>query len=134
MVYNYESLWLHLYVAWIHRLNLGKYQGMSVLEAFRQTTDGEECPISYCYKPKQFLELMCDHGFEGTFKGAAISLRELKCLERRFDAIADRRLPAEHRQFLSALTFDEHGIPRYQGVVAGIDACYSFKKPTQGKR
>lgn len=132
MVYNYQSLWLHLYVAWIHQLSLEKYRGMPVLEAFRRTTDGEECPISRCYKPDQFLALMREHGFDGTFNGAAVSLTEMKCLERRFDAISDRRLPAEHREFLSALTFDEQGIPRYQGVVAGIDACYAFRKSTKG--
>lgn len=128
MVYNSQSLWLHLYTAWICQLDQGKYQDLSVKEAFRRTTDGEECPISHCYTPSEFISLVNKHGFEGSFKGASISIDEMRWLGRRFDAIADRRLPAEHRNFLSALTFDEHGIPRYEGVVAGINACYSFKK------
>jgi ubiquinone/menaquinone biosynthesis C-methylase UbiE len=128
MVYNYNSIWLHLHAAWVHQLDLGKDQDKPVLDVFRRTTDGEECPVSNCYTPGQFLELMRCHGFEGTFKGAAIALAEMKILERRFDAIEDRRLPAEHRNFLSALTFDERGIPLYQGSVAGNDACYIFKK------
>lgn len=128
MVYNYNSIWLHLHAAWIYQLDLGKDQDLPVLDAFRRTTDGEECPISRCYTPDQFLELMRCHGFEGTFKGAAIAIAEMKILARRFDAIEDRRLAAEHRKFLSALKFDERGIPLYQGSVAGHDACYRFKK------
>jgi ubiquinone/menaquinone biosynthesis C-methylase UbiE len=128
MVYNYQSIWLHLYVAWIRQLNLCKYQGLPVLEAFRRTTDGTSCPIAHCYKPDDFLELVSSHGFSGIYKGAAISLTEMKCIERRFDAIQDRRLAIEHRDFLSTLTFDKHGIPIHGNSVAGIDACYLFRK------
>jgi SAM-dependent methyltransferase len=130
MVYNYNSIWLHLHAAWIHQLELGKDRNRNVLDAFRKTTDGEECPIANCYAPDQFLELMRSHGFEGRFKGAAIGITELKILGRRFDALQDLRLPAEHREFLEALTFDERGIPRYKGHVAGNDACYTFRKKT----
>ncbi len=128
MVYNYHSIWLHLYTAWIQQLNLGKYQSMSVLEAFRRTTDGEECPISHCYTSDQFIGIMHNHGFEGKFKGASISLTEMRMLDKRFDAIGDRRLPSEHRNFLSELRFDDRGVPIYKGSVAGINACYSFHK------
>lgn len=71
---------------------------------------------------------MQPHGFKEKFKGAAISMTEMKCLEKRFDAIADRRLSEEHRAFLSELTFNEKGIPVHDGNVAGIDACYIFEK------
>jgi ubiquinone/menaquinone biosynthesis C-methylase UbiE len=128
MVYNYQSVWLHLYVAWMHQLERGRYQNLPVLDAFRRTTDGEGCPIAHCYSPEQFLDLMQKNGFKGTFTGSAVSLTEMKCLEKRYDAIKDRRLPSEHRDFLSALTFDKRGIPYYKGSVAGIDACYKFKK------
>ncbi len=128
MVYNYQSIFLHLYVAYMRQLEMGEHQGLPVKDAFRSTTDGEDCPISHCYKPDEFLYLMRSHGFEGTFKGAAISLKEMQCLNRRFAAIADRRLPVEHREFLSDLTFDQRGLPLYSDSVAGIDACYSFEK------
>ena len=71
---------------------------------------------------------MAKHGFSGHFNGAAISILEMKLLPKRFDAMSDRRLPKEHRDFLADLTFDERGIPLYQGSVAGIDACYRFTK------
>lgn len=128
MVYNYQSLWLHLYTAYIQQLEMGKYRGLPVLEAFRRTTDGEDCPISLCYKPPEFVSLLAKHGFEGEFRGAAISILEMKTIDKRFDAISDQRLAKEHRDFLIDLTFNERGVPLYKGEVAGIDACYKFRK------
>ena len=128
MVYNYSSIWLHLYVAYIQQLYYGRFKEHSLLEAFRRLTDGENCPVSHCYTPDNFLALVQQHGFKGKFKGAAISLTEMKSLAKRFDAIMDRRLSEEHRDFLSELTFNDKGIPLYRGSVAGIDACYFFEK------
>lgn len=128
MVYNYSSIWLHLYVAYIQQLYYGRFKEFPLLEAFRRSTDGEHCPVSRCYTPEKFLALVQQHGFKGEFKGAAISLTEMKCLEKRFDAIEDRRLGDEQRDFLSELTFNEKGIPLYRGDVAGIDACYLLRK------
>ncbi len=128
MVYNYQSIWLHLYVAWMKQLEQNLYVNLPVKDAFRATTDGESCPISHCYTPKEFLAIMEGHGFTGHFKGAPISLHELMCLPKRFNAMMDIRLAAEHRNFLAALTFDERGFPLYDGAVAGIDACFSFRK------
>ena len=42
-------------------------------------------------------------------------------------AVLHRELPKESRGFLSALRFDERGIPMIDGVPAGIDGCYRFK-------
>ena len=128
MVYNYQSLWLHLHTAYLQQLEAGKYYGQPLMDAFRRTTDGEECPISLCYTPPEFVSLLAKHGFEGEFTGAAISMIEMRVCARRFDAIADIRLAKEHRDFLSDLTFDARGIPLYQDDVAGIDACYRFRK------
>jgi len=128
MVYNYSSILLHLYVAYIQQIHYGKYSSSPIEDAFRRLTDGEHCPISRCYKPEDFVSLVKGHRFQGTFEGAAISLTEMKYLEKRFDAMADRRLNEEHRDFLSRITFNNKGIPIYDNHVAGIDACYSFTK------
>lgn len=77
---------------------------------------------------KIFYFLLNQFGFKGIFKGAAISITEMKHLENRFDAISDQRLSNEQRDFLSALTFNNKGVPLIQGDVAGIDACYLFSK------
>ena len=128
MVYNYQSIWLHLYVAYQFRLVRRKYDNDSVEEAFRKTTDGPNCPISRCYKPDKFVNFVSSHGFSGEFLGSAMSLIELEHLSQRLQALRDIRLPAEHREFLSSIKFDDNGFPTVNGVVAGIDACYKFKK------
>lgn len=99
MVYNYDSIWLHLYTAYIHQIEMGLYKECSILDAFRRTTDGPECPISHCYQPYQFLELVDALGFKGYFKGSSISLHELKLLPKRIEAIKNRKLDREHRDF-----------------------------------
>ena len=128
MVYNYNSIWLHLYTAYVYRIEIGLYKEHSLLEAFRRTTDGPYCPISYCYKPYKFLEMVNLLGFKGQFKSASMSLHELELLPRRFAAIQNRKLAREHRDFLSAISFNEFGHPLVNGDVAGINACYEFIK------
>jgi ubiquinone/menaquinone biosynthesis C-methylase UbiE len=127
MVYNYDSVWMHLYVAYIKRLVEGLYQDVTLGEAFGRTTDGEECPISRAYRPSEFTALAAEAGFTGEFTGAAVSMFEAKVLPQRFDAIQDRRLPEESRRFLLDLTVDEHGLPRHGNYRAGIDGCYVLK-------
>lgn len=129
MVYNYESIWFHLNTGYIERLNLPNFgAGRSLSDIFRATTDGKECPISRAQKPDEFLEIFRSIGFEGIYLGAAISMHELKIIDRRFDAILDTRFEKEHRNFLLELTFDNKNIPLYKGNIAGIDACFLFTK------
>ena len=128
MVYNYDSLWVHLFTAYFIQIERGFYQDMDLYEAFKRTTDGPYCPIAKCYKPKDFVSLLGKSGFDAKFLGAAISLNEMKMLPKRFTAIQTRTLANEHRDFLSQLTFNEKGIPLIKGEVAGIDACYKLTK------
>lgn len=128
MVYNYNSIWLHLYTAYVYKIEMGLYKDHSLLEAFRRTTDGPDCPISHCYHPYEFLEMVNALGFDGRFKGASISLHELTLLPKRFAAIQNRQLGREHRDFLTAISFNEFGHPLVDGEVAGINACYEFIK------
>lgn len=128
MVYNYESLWLHLYTAYVQQLEMGLYRNLNLLEAFQRTTDGPNCPISRCYRPCEFVAIMKRHGFVGGFKGSSISLHELSLLPKRFDAIRNRELKSEHRNFLSAVTLDGNGHPLVNGYVAGINGCFEFTK------
>ncbi len=128
MVYNYDSLWLHLYTAYMQPVLNKKFVGLPLMDAFRANTDGEDCPISTCYKPEEFIQKVSAIGFEGDFLGAAISIHEMKIARYRFFAIEHYDLDEEHRNFLSSLTFDERQIPHYKGQVAGIDACFRFRK------
>jgi len=126
MVYNYDSIWLHLGAAYHWQIMLGKYSGNSVLDAFRCSTDGEACPISNCHQQEEWLSTCKTAGFSGVFRGASISMHEMNLLPLRYNAILDRRLESQHRDFLLALTFDQNGFPKYQGHHAGLDACYEL--------
>lgn len=128
MVYNYDSLWVHLYVAYQRAIVQNMYREQNIREQFKHSTDGENCPISNCYRPHEWIAL-CEHaGFHADFMGAAISMHEASLLPLRFAAIQDRGLPAESRNFLLALRFDNSGYPKYNGNYAGVDACYRLTR------
>ncbi|MBI3823933.1 MAG: hypothetical protein HY289_14790, partial [Planctomycetes bacterium] len=91
-----------------------------------KTTDGVHCPIARVYKPQEFIDLVEPCGFKCRYLGAAVSLFETSLLPRRFDALYNINFPREHRDFLLALTFDDKGFPMYNGVYAGLDACFEL--------
>ena len=134
MVYNYESLWLHLYVAYLRTALQGLHRGKTLREQFTHSTDGEACPISNCYRPAEWIALCETAGLEARCAGVAVSVFEMSLAGQRFAAIMDRRLPAESRQFLTSLEFDERDRPMYQGVHAGIDAIYRLVRPDGDKQ
>lgn len=127
MVYHYDSVWVHLYVAYVKQIKERRYPGMDVRSAFARTTDGEACPIARAYQPAEFIALANAAGFDCRFQGAAVSMWECSLLPERFDAIMSQELAAAHRDFLLALTFDERGFPRSGGTYAGIDGCYLLR-------
>ena len=128
MVYNYDSIWTHLKVAYHRTILQGLYATLSLREQFARSTDGEECPISRCYKPDEFIATAAAAGLSATFAGAAVSMIEMALLPSRFDAIMDRRLPAESRRFLESLEFDSRGLPLFGGRHAGVDGVYHLRK------
>lgn len=128
MVYNYDSIFVHLYAAYQKMIVEGAYRGLTLRQVFSKLTDGESCPISECYTPAEFATTAESAGFKCALKGCAISVFEMRLLPSRFDAVADRRLPAESRAFLYDLTFDDKGRPLHGGAVAGVDACYRLTR------
>ena len=65
----------------------------SVEEAFRRSTDGDECPISRCYRGEEFAAMCRAAGFETEYVGGYLSRHELErlCGQRR---LGDRRRAA----------------------------------------
>jgi SAM-dependent methyltransferase len=126
MVYNYDSLWLHLMVAFVRQCKGGEFKDLDIRAAFAKTTDGPNCPISRVYKPEDFSRLVEPHGFNCRFLGAALSAYEMTFFPQRFEAFLYQHLPAEHRRFLAELTLDNQGLPLYRGHYAGVDGCYEI--------
>lgn len=124
MVYNRDSLWMHLHVAHEIMIELGLYKDLSKEDAFRHTTDGPNCPIAMCFRPPEFIEMARQAGFDCHFQGAGISTLELNLLPSLDKALQDERLDEESREFLSSLTFDDQGRPLVHGQVAGVNGCY----------
>jgi SAM-dependent methyltransferase len=125
MVYNYDSLWLHLYTAYVRMVRDGDFAGLSVREAFARNTDGEECPIAHAWTPEDFGPMCAAAGFDWTYLGGYLSLHELDLLARyRDEALESPELDEHHKEFLRELTFDDQGLPLYRGLHAGIGGSY----------
>ncbi|MDQ7779193.1 MAG: hypothetical protein RDV41_05735, partial [Planctomycetota bacterium] len=127
-VYNYDSIFVRLYVAYKRRMLSHIDAEVPLAEAFKRSTDGPDCPISRYYASDDFVTLCSARGFKAKFLGSAVSLLEMSLLPLRFDAMQDIRLEREHRSFLAELTFDQFARPLYRGQVAGIDAVYELRK------
>ena len=128
MVYNYFSIWMHLYVAYHKRIVEGAYAGLDLVTSFARSTDGENCPISRVYRPQEFVKLCVEAGFTARFAGAAIAAFEAGLAATRFNALMDERLPEESRTFLAGLTFDTRVLPMHGATCAGVDACFYLRK------
>jgi len=123
MVYNYDSIFLHLYVAYSLRLKQGTIPiDLPIRKAFERSTDGPDCPISRCYTSEEFGKEAAQAGFDCRLVGAAYSELERKTLaEDRYAAFMDERFEREHREFLLGLTFDDKGQALHRGIPAGVD-------------
>ncbi|MGH2488011.1 MAG: methyltransferase domain-containing protein [Candidatus Limnocylindria bacterium] len=125
MVYNRSSLYYHLYTAYRRQVLDGAFAGLTIDEAFRRNTDGEECPISRAHAPEEFTRNCEAAGFEVRFVGGYFAALELELFRTLADrAASDLRLADQHRAFLRELVIDEDGYPRYRGSYAGIGGVY----------
>lgn len=130
MVYNRDSIWRHLYVAYVLMLRDGAFEGLDIDEAFARSTDGPDCPIARNYEGPEFAALCETAGFKAEYLGGYLSRLELQALaEFREEAVADERLAPEHRDFLAALSFDSRGYPTDHGKYAGIGGTYRLRRP-----
>jgi len=124
MVYNYDSIWMHLYAGFLYRKRVPWQAKLAKQELFKATTDGEYCPIVNSFRPADFCAIAERAGFDADFRGAAISLNEMSWLPQRFEALKDPALDRDSRDFLADLTFDTRQTPLHRGQVAGINACF----------
>lgn len=129
MVYNYNSLYLHLYVAYRLQIQSGKDAGLEIKDAFSRNTDGPDCPIAYPYTPEEFTALCENAGFSVDYKGGYFADLELDLLKTIGEqAVYDIRLAEEHREFLRELTVSPRGYPMYSDFTAGVGGVYLLSK------
>jgi SAM-dependent methyltransferase len=129
MIYNRDSLWFNLYVAYDYMILHNKYKGESIERAFSHTTDGEDCPIARCYQPEEFIKLCLGAGFNARFEGGYFSQLELDLWHKLGNqAIEDKRLPIDQKEFLNSLIPDSSGYPKYMDKYAGIGGVYTLEK------
>ncbi len=133
MVYNRNSVWFHLYTAYQRQILEGAFGGLSTEEAFRRSTDGEECPIARAYVPADFERMCTEAGFDTEYRGGYLARREIAVLDRLGpSALTDRRLADEHRDFLAALGRDDVGDPIFDGFLAGVGGVYAVARSGHG--
>ncbi|HEU4656843.1 MAG TPA: class I SAM-dependent methyltransferase [Capillimicrobium sp.] len=129
MVYNRDSVWFHLHVAWELLIRDGRWPGRTAAEVFHRTTDGEDCPIAECYTGAEFTQLLLEAGFEARYVGGYLSQKELRAMQESWGyAIADERLATEHREFLRGLRYDYNHRPMHGDLHAGIGGTYRIRK------
>ena len=128
MVYNQQSIWFHLYTAYVTMILEGKWAGLTVEEAFQKTTDGEDCPIARSYTSEEFSALCEAAGFDVSYLGGHLSRHELEIHGKHAEqALADPRLDERHKRFIRELEFDESGYPRWHGRHAGVGSVFELR-------
>jgi ubiquinone/menaquinone biosynthesis C-methylase UbiE len=128
MVYNRDSVYFHVYTAYMRTIVEKRFQGLPVEEAFRRNTDGPKCPVSRAYGAGEFLALCRKAGFNGEFAGGYFLKDELAWLrDHREGALASPELADEHKSFVSELEQDDNGYPTYRGKHAGIGGVYHLR-------
>lgn len=130
MVYNYNSLWMHLYVAYSLRLKDRTIPAdLPIRDAFTRSTDGPDCPIANCYAPQEFAEEAGAVGLQCRTVGAACSLFEMQQAQQfLYQACMEQKLERLHREFLLGLTFDHRRVPHHGSIPAGVDLVLELSK------
>lgn len=125
MVYNHDSLFLHLYVAYLQQIEHGIFPGWTAEDWFSRTADGG-APIAIPYRPTDFVGLCADAGFVTAYLGGYFCQIELDLwYAEGARAMLDMRLGAEHREFLLGLGW-VNGYPSQNGLPAGLSGVYGL--------
>ncbi len=128
MVYNRDSIWFHLHVAFEMKIKKNIWPNSSLEDLFSKTTDGFDCPISKCYKPKNFIKICKQNKFNANLVGVSISLFEMSKIALMWEAQKSKLLNSESVNFLKKIEFDNRGIPYYNKNVAGINSYFELTK------
>ena len=128
MVYNKDSIWYHLHVAYEIKVKRKLWPKKSLDYIFSKTVDGFKCPVAFCYSQQEFSSLCKKNGFSSELLGISTSLFEMEKLKLIWEALRHKKLNQKSRDFLESLRFAVSGEPIYKKKIAGINSYYKLKK------
>lgn len=129
MVYNRESVWLHLRVAYERPLADDRPPPRCLEAAFAEDGRSHGGGDVRLWRPKDFLGLARKAGLVGEFVGGYFSRPEVACVKRSLSDAADCPvLPRESRRFLERLTLDSKGLPLHDGRYAGLGGVFRLRR------
>jgi ubiquinone/menaquinone biosynthesis C-methylase UbiE len=131
MLYNRDSLYFHLTIAYVDRFIKGRFPpSVSAEEGWRRIAD-MGAPIAGLLTPDG-VEAICKKAdFSVEILGGAFAAMELAHWQKfSASAIHDHRLEPEHRAFLAEITLDERGYPIRHGRHVGMDGVYLLRRET----
>jgi SAM-dependent methyltransferase len=123
-VYNYDSIWTHLYHAWC-RTRMREERAHHLLDA-RVWLDRRILGASH--DREAFVELADRYGLTAEERGGFLSALELHVLSYRNDAIADHDLEEEHSTFVRSLVTDGRQMAACKGRWAGWKTVYELTR------
>ena len=126
MIYNRDSLWFHLHVNYELMIKKKIFSNSSDEEVFKISTDGFQCPISYCFSPSKFIEICKKNKFRTKLKNVSISLFELSKVNLINEAINSENIKLSSKDFLKQIYFKRR-IPYFRKNIAGINAYYELR-------
>ena len=130
MLYNRDSVMYHLWLPYKRMIVDHAFQDLTVDQAFTRSTDGPDCPVSDAWAPENVLDMLRTAGLEASFRGGYPSLEEVGWFKKYLRAALETpAFTGEHREFVSELTTDEAGLPKWRGKYAGIGGVYAIRKP-----
>lgn len=128
MIYNKESIWFHLHVAFEMKIKRNLFRNSKNEEIFKRTTDGFNCPVSVCYRPKNFINLCKSYDFNCQLTGVSVSLFEMSKLNMIWEALKSQELEKESADFLKEIRFNDRGLPVFKKNNAGINSYFKLTK------
>jgi ubiquinone/menaquinone biosynthesis C-methylase UbiE len=126
MIYNRDSLWFHLHVNYELMVKKKIFSNSSDEEVFKISTDGFQCPVSYCFSPSKFIEICKKNKFRTKLKNVSISLFELSKVNLIKEAINSEKIKLSSKDFLKQIYFKRR-IPYFRKNIAGINAYYELR-------
>lgn len=127
MVYNKESIWFHLHVGYELMLKKNILPKKSIDDVFKISTDGFQCPISRCYSKEDFIKICKLNNFKAKLNNISVSLFELKKISLINEALMNKNLLKENRNFLEKIVLKKE-IPYFKDRIAGINSYYELRK------